>query len=264
MSIDEIHDSNRQAQLLWEHYAGRHPRGEIVRYAGVTAVWCHTQWPLLNATVITSPVSDDLQLEHRIQTALEHGRQRDKLWLLVCCKAWLPGGGDARVQETFARHGLHEILTMTGMATEEVVPATRQAGGLELRPVADAETRNAVADINAVGYEVPIEWGREGFAEPAVWPGGVFGCVGYAEGKAVTTATTLILDGIRYVGLVATLPECRRRGYAEAVMRRSLEMAYAATGIQRTVLHATAMGRPTYEKMGYRAVAEFGFYMLPH
>lgn len=262
--INEVNESNRQAQLLWEDLAQHYSKGEIVRYPGVTAAWCHAQWPLANATIITLPTDDDQDLERRVQTAIEHGSQRDKLWLLACCKEWLPTGDEGKVQEIFARHGLYQVMTMTGMTTGELLPCTRQPTGLVCRPVTDAETRCAVADINAVSYEVPIEWGREVFSESSLWHANMFGCVAYSDGRPVSTATTIILDGVRYVALVATLPEFRRRGYAEAAMRDSLEMAYRPTGITRSVLHATALGKPSYERMGYRSVATFNFYMLRH
>jgi hypothetical protein len=47
-------------------------------------------------------------------------------------------------------------------------------------------------------------------------------------------------------------------------MRHSLDMADAATAIVRTVLHATPMGRPVYERMGYRPVTEFDVYAPSH
>jgi predicted acetyltransferase len=65
------------------------------------------------------------------------------------------------------------------------------------------------------------------------------------------------LHGVLYVGFVATALVHRRRGLAELVMRRSLEDATRATGITRTVLHATADGYPVYRRMGYRPVDEF-------
>jgi ribosomal protein S18 acetylase RimI-like enzyme len=261
-SINDINESNRQVQLLWEDFAQHYSKGEIVRYPGLTAAWCHAQWPMVNGTIVTSPIDDDQDLDRRVQTAIEHGRQRDKLWLLVCCKEWLPRGDEGKAQEILARHGLHQVMAMTGMVTDELLPCTRQPTGLVFRPVTDAETRCAVADINAVSYEIPLEWGREVFSESSAWHANMFGCLAYADGAPVSTATTIIQDGIRYMALVATQPEFRHRGYAEAAMRESLQMAYAATGIKRTVLHATAMGKPTYERMGYRSVATFNIYML--
>lgn len=260
--IDEVSESNRLAQLMLEDWAQHCSKGEIVRYPGVVAAWCHGQWPLVNATIITSAVDDDRELERRVQIAIEHGRLRDKLWALWCCRGWMPRGADAATDEIFTRCGLRQVMAPTGMVTEELVPPTRPADELELRPVSDPETRCAVADINAASYEVPLEWAREVFCEAGVWHSGWFGCVAYADGRAVATSATVIMEEIRYVGLVATLPEFRHRGYAEASMRCSLEMAYAATGIKRTVLHASAMGKSTYERMGYRSVATFNVYML--
>ena len=187
--IDEVDESNRQAELLWGSYAKWHPKGEIVRHSGVTAAWCHGQWPLMNGTLIDSPVRDDVDLEQRIQTALEHGQKHEKLWMLAYCEEWLPSGGEANVQEILTRFGLQEVLAMTGMVADDVVPPAREVTGLELRSVADVETRQAVADINAISYDLPVEWGREILDEDAVWNSTVFGCVGYADGKAVSTAT---------------------------------------------------------------------------
>lgn len=176
----------------------------------------------------------------------------------------MPSGGEVEAQGILARFGLQEAMLATGMVADDIVPPVREVSGLELRSVADVETRQAVADINAISYDLPVEWGREIIDEEAVWPSTVFGSVGYSDGKAVSTATTLILEGIRYVMFVATLPECRQRGYAEATMRHSLERALAGTETKRTVLHATPMGRPSYERMGYRSVATYRFFMLQH
>ena len=71
----------------------------------------------------------------------------------------------------------------------------------------------------------------------------------------------MMVDGIRYVALVATNPDHQRRGYAEAAMRRALEMAAAVHSDALTVLHATEAGRPIYERMGYRPIARHTLYM---
>ncbi len=57
------------------------------------------------------------------------------------------------------------------------------------------------------------------------------------------------------MALVATDPVHRRRGYADAAMRRALEVAAAAHGALPTLLHATDAGRPVYERMGYSPIA---------
>jgi ribosomal protein S18 acetylase RimI-like enzyme len=68
---------------------------------------------------------------------------------------------------------------------------------------------------------------------------------------------------VAYIAMVATLPAHRQLGCAEAVMRHALAEAKQAWGMERTVLHATPAGLPVYQRMGYRPVTRFHFYMAP-
>jgi predicted acetyltransferase len=65
-----------------------------------------------------------------------------------------------------------------------------------------------------------------------------------------------------FLALVATLPGKQRKGYAEATVRKALYEGYPATGLKRTVLHASDAGFPVYERLGYRAVANIRLYKL--
>jgi GNAT superfamily N-acetyltransferase len=71
----------------------------------------------------------------------------------------------------------------------------------------------------------------------------------------LSTATAIINEGCLFLFLVATMPEARRKRYGEAVVRYALQTAYQATGISRTVLHATEAGYPLYLRLGYHPVA---------
>lgn len=77
--------------------------------------------------------------------------------------------------------------------------------------------------------------------------------VGRVDGRAVTTATAFVGYGFVGVYAVATLAEARGRGYGEAV-------TWAATLCRPDLpatLQASEMGRPVYERMGYRTVTTF-------
>lgn len=260
-AIDEVVESNRQLALLYGTLAPRYPHPRLARYEGVECAWACIEWPFLNATWFTAPVADRADLERRIRFAVDHARGLPHRWMLACCEEWLPPEVRAVATEIFAWRGMREVVQLTGMAAEELAPTLYPVRDLEFRPVCDAATRRAIGEINAVSYGVPLEWGHEAADREAVWDG-VFASVGYLDGQAVTCAATFLLEGVRYVAYVATLPEYRRRGYAEAVMRHSLDTAEQATGVRRSVLHASQMGRPVYETMGYRPVATFRYYMV--
>ena len=77
--------------------------------------------------------------------------------------------------------------------------------------------------------------------------------VGYEADRPVTTAAAYIGDGFVGVNAVATAADARGHGYGEAV-------TWAATLCRPEMpatLQASDMGRPIYERMGYRTVAEF-------
>src|SRR5262249_50738197 len=88
-----------------------------------------------------------------------------------------------------------------------------------------------------------------------------FAVVGMADGKPVCSTTVIMVDGYRYVGLVATVPDQQRRGFADATMRRALGFAGGAPPGSSTFLHASIAGRPVYERMGYKPVSTHMIYM---
>jgi predicted acetyltransferase len=67
-----------------------------------------------------------------------------------------------------------------------------------------------------------------------------------------------------YVAFVATPPDEQRKGYAEAVMRHSIEKGAEGMDLARTTLHATEAGFPLYLAMGYEATAHFRMLAEPH
>lgn len=83
--------------------------------------------------------------------------------------------------------------------------------------------------------------------------------LGRVDGRAVATATASVSDGFVGVYVVATRPEARGRGYGESV---TWAAALCRPELPST-LQASDMGRPLYERMGYRTVAEFTVWVRP-
>lgn len=261
-SRSELEESNTQFIEAWKGFARALPSGAVEELPGLVAAITHTPMPLLNMILVSSPLRDLADLERRARVAVERGAKSGVPWLFSLCEDWVPADPDS-VRETLAKVGLRPELRTTGMVADALSPPRREAAGVELRPVADAETREAVADLNCVCYGMPLSWGRVSVAREEFWVDGSFGQVGYVDGRPVTTATTVAVDGRLYLAFVATAPDHRKKGLAEAVIRRSLEVAGQATGLHRMVLHATDLGRPVYARMGYRDVAGFTWYALP-
>jgi len=88
----------------------------------------------------------------------------------------------------------------------------------------------------------------------------IFGRIAYVRGEPASDALALPIDNALYIGWVATAKTHRREGLAELVIRTCPEDARNATGLERTVLHATGDGQRVYRRIGYRCVVKFPFY----
>ncbi|WP_437961132.1 GNAT family N-acetyltransferase [Sorangium sp. So ce119] len=259
----EIEESNAQFLAAWILFSQGLPGHRIEHTDGVTVVLSGTDMVLLNVATLSSPATDLQDLERRARWAVELARAGGVPWLFAMSDSWSPDGDAGATADLLARLGFQPAVSLTGMVADAIAPPQRAPSDLDLRRVADAETRAAIADLNAITYGVPIAAARASVAHEALWGDRAFGQVGYVGGQPVCSAATYIVEGIRYVGFVVTAAEHRRKGYAEAAMRGCLDDALRGTGFQRSVLHATDIGRPVYERMGYRAVTRFSFYSPP-
>jgi hypothetical protein len=71
------------------------------------------------------------------------------------------GGAVNRVDCLLAKVGLAHKLDLMGMAMDRLSPPTRAFPNVQLSQIVDAETRFALADLNADSYGVPKEWARQ-------------------------------------------------------------------------------------------------------
>jgi GNAT superfamily N-acetyltransferase len=150
---------------------------------------------------------------------------------------------------------------MTGMAGDILPLSERTHPELRFVPIADERSIIDFVDLNSIAYGLPIEAGRSIVPERTLWKKHAHGFVAYKGDKPVATATGLINGNCILLLLVATAADERRKGYADAVIRKALNSAHRATGIRRTVLHATDAGAPVYLRLGYRPAAKFMGYL---
>jgi len=121
----------------------------------------------------------------------------------------------------------------------EIVEVDDDAGMREVWAVADAVFCEHLAPEPAWDARILAEDYR-------VW-------LGRADGRPVATATAFVGHGFVGVYAVATLEVARGRGYGEAV-------TWAATLCRPDLpatLQASEMGKPVYERMGYRTATTF-------
>jgi GNAT superfamily N-acetyltransferase len=230
----------------WKLMVGRLPGAAIEHAHGVATMFAHVPLPFLNLSMPDRPLPDAEALRGTLAVvkartkACEHGS------LLALCEAWVPAEWErVALEEDFVME-----LNMTGMAADRLLPPRRALPKLAFRRVADEITARDLAMINAQAYGIPENL-FECLCNLHLWHDDSFGFVGYAAGKAVTSAAAFPVRGTMYIALVATLPEAHGKGYAEAVVRHAIKQAGVTMGPARMTLHASEMGRPVYQAMGF-------------
>src|ERR1700753_3330247 len=127
--------------------------------------------------------------------------------MIALCEEWIPEDWQAIAAE----EGFSFALNMTGMATHELSPPRRPSPTLEYRRVQDDATARDLAMINANAYEMsPEMW--KCLCNLQLWRPDSYGYVGYRDGKAVSSAAALPIDGAMYIALVATMTEEQGQG----------------------------------------------------
>ncbi|WP_019876785.1 GNAT family N-acetyltransferase [Sporichthya polymorpha] len=117
--------------------------------------------------------------------------------------------------------------------------------GLTIVEATDAATLADALTVLGEGFGFPADGSPAG--DPRVLGGPVRVWVGYADGRAVSTAAARLGHGIVDVEAVATLPDCQGRGYGEAL---TWEATLADSSLP-AVLYSSDAGRAIYERMGY-------------
>jgi GNAT superfamily N-acetyltransferase len=177
-------------------------------------------------------------------------------------------GIDDRFIPTLTRAGLapagEETSTpgMVAFPIERDTIAEPAAPELEIRRVTDA------AGIDAHRQAVTAGFG----SDPAVARGTA--CpdlldrpecvvyVGYADGDPVVSGLGWRTGRTIGVYSIATIETARRRGYGAAMTARVMADGVLA-GCDAAALQASEMGRPIYERLGFRTVVRYAAYVDP-
>jgi ribosomal protein S18 acetylase RimI-like enzyme len=108
-----------------------------------------------------------------------------------------------------------------------------------------ADGREAMARLaSAVGYGKDRPWRR---------------FVGSIDGRPVGSAGLMVTDRVAGVYNVATVPDARRRGVAQAMTAVALREGMRR-GFEVAVLGASAQGYGVYRRMGFAEICRVGLY----
>jgi GNAT superfamily N-acetyltransferase len=254
---DDVTLSIRQMDGAWRLMCAGAPRPVVASGNGIQYVFSGLPVSFFNIALLEGSRLTAAELRARGREAREWAATQSVPWLLIVTHERLAPGVDAAA--ALGPCGLAAVMPMTGMRAATVAAAPT-VPGLQLTVPHDDTGCAAIVDVNGLAYGMDLEASKTTIGSRTFWKHH-FPVVGVADGKPVSCAAVLMVDGHRYVALVATEPGQQRRGFGDAAMRRALENAAKARGETPTVLHATEAGRPVYERMGYTTISTHTLFM---
>jgi GNAT superfamily N-acetyltransferase len=260
----EAVESMEQFVSAWELFVGESPNADIVDRPGLSIRWNASSFPFWHAVFLTEQIADAEPLAQRIHEAAEYIRMKGESGLLWVCEDYLEEPALEDLRSIIRKERLEPALTATGMAGEILPLTCHSHPALRVERVVEAKQLIDYADINSEAYGFPIEWGRSGLGGSKLWKTAFYSYLGFEGDRPVSAASAVVNDGIIFLALVATRPAAQNKGYAEVVVRHALQAAHEATGLIKTVLHATDAGFPVYRRVGYHKTCRVLAFRLRH
>lgn len=253
----ELLESLHQFITIWKLIGKPFPNVDSTDIPGLAISWPNTSFPFYNTLFLTEQLTDARLLQKRVHEAAEYMHSRPHGGLFVVCLDNLSGSAKESLTPILAQVKFVPAIPMTGMAGDIFPLEAPRHPTLRFERISNDSTIRDFAELNCVSYGVPVETSLSLIREHTLWRDHAYGFVAYQGDKPVSTATGIINEGCIFLFLVATAADARRRGYGEAVCRHALQVAHEATGIQRSVLHATELGYPVYLRLGYHPTVKF-------
>jgi ribosomal protein S18 acetylase RimI-like enzyme len=231
------------------------PAGEYREIDGLAMKYTGFPLPGENAAFVMRPLRDT---RSTIAEAMRYFDNRGVPYGILTREGLDPGTEDACVEL-----GLTHVQTLPGMALAPMplrVPSP--PASLEIRVVRNAAEHDVHVQTDAAGFEGSLEETRKLFPPSLIARPYAAEFLGFVDD--VPVATSVLVASGRTAGVygVATIPACRRLGYGEAMTWHAIREGIAR-GCEMANLQASDMGRPIYERMGFRVVAPFLIFARP-
>jgi GNAT superfamily N-acetyltransferase len=238
--------------------------GEVRESDGIWIASCGMDYGVFNSAMLSEPVTGGApELGRRIAVPEVHFQSRELRWSFWVCEDLIDRAFRKKARDTFFDRGFRMLVEPPGMLAERLRPTLRKLPAMKMCAVDSLSTRQQFAHLMSICFELPFPAACDIYQSEGPWKQGMQGFLGYVDGVAVSAAAVVVAADAIGLYAVATLPDQRGKGYAEATIRFAVGQASAATGIERTVLQSTHAGMDLYRRMGYRAVTRF-WVMLPY
>jgi GNAT superfamily N-acetyltransferase len=236
--------------------------GETQTLDGALAIYSGLDYGVFNIALLNgnSPAGMD-EFKDRLAQCARYYAPRTRRWSFWLCEDSLDPSTRRRARSLLMDHDLNPISQAPGMLADALAPPVRPLPKIECLPVTDRITRQNFCALTALSFDIPMNIAKAVYEPERAWHGTYRGFVGMAGGTPVAIVALVTTGDALGVYSLSTLPDCRRMGYGEALLRAAIALEQERTGIRRLVLQSTEAGYSLYRRLGFREVARFSVYL---
>lgn len=276
--LESLQANLRAAMRFFGEGSGR---GEVQQLPGSLAIYSGLDYGVFNIGLLGGPrleaegdgaAPENLEaplwqpstldeLRDSLDQCARYFDRRSPRWSVWVCNDALDQKARWHAAGLLAQYNLRHISTAPGMVAGCLAPPCRELPAIECIPVDDERTRQAFGGVTSVSFDIPMPVVQAVYHPERGWQGAYRGYLGVVRGRPVSMVA--IVAAADYLGIysLATMPEERRRGYGEALLRAALGRESQRTGIQRMLLQSTDAGHALYKRLGFREVAKFSVFL---
>jgi len=236
--------------------------GEVRTLDRTVAMYSGLEYGVFNISLLTRPaVMDDGGLDAALAEVAKYFRERTKRWSFWLCEDLLDAANRRKMRQVCNDFGLRPISYPPGMIAQQLLPPVRPLPAMECRPVTDARTRQAFAEITSACFEIPPGIAQAVYGPESAWRGAYRGFVAFVENRPVAIAAVVEAAGALGIYSLATIASHRHRGYGEALLRAAAAAVRPGESAEPYILQSTDAGHGLYRRMGFRDVTKFTVYL---
>jgi GNAT superfamily N-acetyltransferase len=161
--------------------------------------------------------------------------------------------------------GLQFVYAMPEMVLDAPVEAPPLPPGAEMRMLTEVEQIDDYWEIAAASY-TSLGFPPEVFASYSNRTGlladNIAAFIAYLDGESVSIAMTIVNHGVAGIYWVGSLEQARGKGLGRATTAAATNAGFEM-GADLASLQASPMGKPIYERMGYKTLFDYRLYMSP-
>ncbi len=234
--------------------AGAVEGGEVRQADGVIMAASGLSVSAFNIAFVTSPLAEPAKVLAEVARYFD-GR---KLPFIVRVREGL----DPRTEAAAEVAGMPFSDAVPGMVLEDMGRRGPTVEGLTIRTAGGEPELDDHARVAAQAFGMPLEAARSLMAVGRLHLPGIEFYVGYDEGRPVAASALFLSHDVAGVYNVATVPALRGRGMGEAMTWHAIRRG-AERGALFASLQASEMGKPIYERMGFRTTTWYRTFHRP-